>query len=136
MKYEIDLPDLIGPDGTRYEPTGEFRRTNKGEFYLYCDGLVYFADIPSTGLRHILRPVAPPYEWPAGLRGWGWAMDANGMVFLYTNEPERNVTSWTCIATRGGVIAPLTVELITGHKPPQITDWREPVRNPNWEGNA
>ena len=130
MKYEIDLPDLTGSDGTRYEPTGEYRRPKIGDWFLDTTERICRAGTNSFSGRYIiLRPVAPPYVWPEGLRGWGWAMDENGSVYLFLDQPAMRDGKWF----GRGVYQAEAVTAITGHKPPVITDWRVPVRNPNWE---
>ena len=66
MKYTIDFPPLM-KDGVEYEPTGEYRRPSKGEYYL-CHEVRRVACDFRIECYPILRPKFTPLQRLENLR--------------------------------------------------------------------
>lgn len=137
QQFLITLPVPICnfSDGDEYEPTGEFRRPRIGDYYAVnhyeTDELQVklAADNDHAICRIILRP---NWKWPTELKGWGFAKDpgARGWVWWYETEPTRGTGSWH--HKKGGVCKAVSLLAAFGISPPEITDWRVPVLNPNY----
>lgn len=134
MKYLIEFPDVIRDyKGNEYEPTGEYRIPKTGEWYWNDDAAV-LAEYSHYSHYPILRP---KWTWPLingePLKGWGFAMDSGGSVWLYENDPGRSNVSWgPCHAI---INASTLSKCLPNFTPPTITDWTVPVLNPHWKAS-
>lgn len=129
MKYLIDLPDVIkDADGNEYESTGEFRRTTgPDEWLLNINGVAERWSLarPSDGRYIILRR---KWTWPTSLKGWGIAKDEGGDIYVYSAPAEMDDGIW--FSTNEVFLE--WIEEILG-PPPTITDWTQPILNPNYK---
>jgi hypothetical protein len=127
MLYQINLPDEIkDADGVLYEPTGEWRPAKKGEAVVNSYGNVDIASFDFSGSHIILRP---KWQWPAWLKGWGFAMDKGGGIYFHVNKPRQTEFDWDS----GDQIFCADDFPSIGIPVPSITDWTQPVVNPNWK---
>jgi len=130
MKVLIDLPDVIrDADGNEYEATGEYRAPNKGDWHLWGRTTPSIACRDMVGDYIILRR---KWTWPAWLKGWGIAMDANGTCYAFATKPELSIYTWH--PDEDGAFFRWYPEMLG--PPPPITDWTQPVLNPNYKGDV
>lgn len=131
MKVLIELPDVItDADGNLYEATGEFRKPKKSEHYFSVYSNVCVANFDFSSESHII--LRRKWTWPEWLKGWGIAMDVNGSCFVFAKRPERNTYTWQ--PQDDSSFFRWCPEMLG--PPPVITDWTQPVLNPNYKGDA
>ena len=127
----ITIPCPEGLDLTKWEVVG-YRNPVAGEHYLYGGRVCLAKQFGYVSEYLIVRPVQQPYEFPEWFTGWGWAMDKNGVRWLYESPPQQDETAWQ--PTAGEVCRGAQAAMFR-FPAPQITDWTKPVINPRWRGN-
>ena len=130
MKVLIELPDVIrDKSGNEYEATGERRPPKTHDTFLGVDCVAHVAAFDFRDNHIILRR---KWTWPTWLEGWGIAMDANGSCFAFAKRPERSTYTWQ--PQYDGAFFRWCPKLLG--PPPPITDWTQPILNPNYKGDA
>jgi hypothetical protein len=134
IKLTYDLK-LSKEDYEKYEPIGEYRKANKGEFYFNGDKIVQWSYDKTQGRYVIFKEKVKPYQWPMindkPLAGWGFAKDKNGATYLYDKRPTKNRDVWL---SGGSGLCTNCSKLIRLNIPvPEITDWEKPVLNPYYK---
>lgn len=131
MKYEIELPDvMIDVKGNQYEPTGEYRQPNPGEYFLDDENTVCYVGRSRLAARYpILRPT---WTWPEWLSGWGFALDSDGNFYWYENEPVKSDKDWDTENEIKPVRITDNIRRMIPSLPPLPTDWKKPILNPNY----
>ena len=129
VEYKIMLPRLVR-DGVEYEPAGEFRVPLDREYWLNACGEVSRNVNSNSVLPHaILRPA---WKWPEWLGGWGFAMDKDGLIYWHEHEPRQRHSDWGM--QDGRMFA--ASDIVLTHPSfyvPTITDWTQPILNPNYK---
>lgn len=131
MKYEIELPDVMADvNGSQYEPTGEYRQPNPGEYFLDGENTVCYVGRSRLAARYPI--LKPKWTWPEWLDGWGFALDSDGSFYWYAEEPEEGESYWNPENITKAVPITDNTRLMLPSLPPLPTDWKKPILNLNY----